>query len=143
MITLQKGVTSRSRLGVAACVVVTACGVTAAGCSQGDRPALGAVEGVVTLDGAPLPEAILRFDPGEALRGSMGVTDSSGRYELLYIRDIKGAAVGEHRVLITTATETKPEILPPRYHAQTTLTATVQGGKNEINFALTRDPKKP
>lgn len=118
------------------------CGVVT-GCSQGDRPPIGTVEGIVTLDGVPLPEAKLRFDPGPALRGSMGITDASGRYELLYIRDIKGAAVGEHRVLITTVTETKPEMLSPQYHSATTLTAKVEGGKNVIDFALTSGPEKP
>lgn len=119
-------------------VVVAAAIVASAGCGRGDRPDLGRVHGVVTLDGQPLAEAYVQFDPG-AVRGSTGVTDADGRYELVYIRDIKGAAVGEHTVRITTGTETDPEILPPRYHAQTTLRETVTSGRNEIDFALTSE----
>lgn len=105
------------------------------GCGSGDRPDLGTVEGVVTLDGKPLAEAFVHFDPG-TVRGSSGVTDAEGKYELTYIRDTKGAAIGEHIVRITKRTETAPETLPARYHAQTTLKATVKGGRNEINFEL-------
>lgn len=119
-------------------VVVAAGLLTSTGCGRGDRPDLGRVHGVVTLDGQPLAAAYVQFDPG-TVRGSTGVTDAEGRYELVYIRDTKGAAVGEHTVRITTGTETDPEILPPRYHAQTTLKETVTPGQNEINFALTSE----
>ncbi len=108
------------------------------GCGQGDRPALGTVEGVVTLDGQPLAGAFVQFDPG-SVRGSSGVTDADGRYELVYLRDMKGAAVGEHTVRITTQTETTPEILPARYHTETTLKETVTPGRNEIDFTLRRN----
>jgi hypothetical protein len=109
---------------------------TWSGCGQDDRPELGSVQGVVTLDNQPLAEAVVQFDPG-TVRGSKGMTDAGGRYELLYIRNLKGAAVGEHTVRITTQTETKPEILPARYHSQTTLKKTVNPGCNEIDFPLT------
>ena len=105
------------------------------GCGQGDRPDLGTVEGVVTLDGKPLADAIVQFDPG-TVRGSTGMTDTTGHYELTYIRDTKGAAIGKHTVRISTQTETKPETLLPRYNAKTELTATVQPGPNEIDFEL-------
>ncbi len=67
------------------------------------------------------------------------MTDAQGRYELIYIRNDKGAKVGAHRVQITTsnANAGKPELLPPRYNAQTTLSADVKAGDNEMNFALT------
>ena len=119
-------------------VLLVAAMLTCTSCGGGDRPDLGRVHGVVTLDDQPLAEAFVQFDPG-TVRGSTGVTDANGRYELVYIRDIKGAAVGEHTVRITTGTETDPEILPPRYHAQTTLTATVKPRRNEIDFALTSE----
>ena len=109
-----------------------------AGCGSSDRPDLGRVGGVVTLDGKPLAEAFVHFDPG-TVRGSTGVTDANGKYELTYIRDTQGAAIGEHTVRITKRTETAPETLPPRYHAQTTLKATVEPGRNEINFELTSE----
>ena len=43
-----------------------------------------------------------------------------------------------HKVAITTASEQLPrEILPPRYHAETTLRAEVKSGENEFAFDLT------
>jgi len=77
-----------------------------AGCGGG--PKLVAVSGVVTLDGKPYPNAVVSFqpigskdnlDPGG---GSMGVTDSGGRYMLKYNHTTYGAVVGKHRVRIST-----------------------------------------
>jgi hypothetical protein len=108
------------------------------GCNRGDRPPLGLVHGKVTLDGKPLPDALVRFFPGEGGRYSMGRTNAEGRYELVYIRKIMGAKVGPHKVMITTADETHPrELLPPRYHQETTLQAEVQSGENACDFSLT------
>lgn len=116
--------------------------VAIAGCSQGDRPALGTVKGVVTLDGKPLANAAVRFLPVVPVRASMSMTDAEGRYELVYIRDIMGAAVGEHRVEITTEAAGTAEKLAAKYHSATTLTAKVEPGVNEINFDLTSDAPK-
>lgn len=125
---------------MAALVAVACVGIV--GCSSSDRPALGEVRGLITLNGKPLPEAKIRFLPTEPVRGSMGVTDAEGRYEMIYLRDLKGAAVGQHRVQIKAATETRGEILPDTYTSGTTLTATVEPGVNEINFDLTSDTAK-
>jgi hypothetical protein len=132
-------------LGTIRCVgtVIALICLALAGCSQGDRPSLGTVQGVVTLDGVPLPNAAIRFLPISPVRASMSMTDSSGRYELIYIRDIMGAAVGEHRVEITTEEVAVPGKLPPHYNSNTTLTAHVKGGKNEINFDLKRASEQP
>lgn len=80
----------------------------AAGCGGG---AVAPVSGKVTLGGQPLPGAVVTFQPiredGAAveLAGSIGKTDASGRYELRLIEpDKPGAAVGKHRVSISTAT---------------------------------------
>ncbi len=123
-------------------LVLAAAALMWSGCGRGDRPNLGKVRGIVTLDGKPLAGASVHFDPG-TVRGSTGITGPDGGYELVYIRDTMGAAVGEHTVRIRTQTETTPEVLPPRYHAQSTLTATVTAGRNEINFPLTSQPHGP
>lgn len=123
---------SRGLLGAVTALFI----VQLAGCGQGDRPQLGTVQGVVTLDGKPLPNAAIRFLPVVPVRASMSMTDAEGRYELVYIRDIMGAAVGQHRVEITTEAAGTPEKLPAQYHAKTALTATVEPGANEINFDL-------
>ncbi len=110
------------------------------GCSRSDRPELGEVTGKVTLDGQSLSAATVVFSPTEGGRQSMAVTDAEGNFEIIYIRDIKGAKIGPHKVRITTATEEKPEErLPARYNAQTELTAQVQPGSNEIPFGLTSE----
>jgi len=94
----------RLKAPVGALLVLLAAG----GCGGG--PKYVPVSGVVTMDGVPYPNAIVSFqpiggkgnqDPGE---GSMGVTDASGRFVLLYGKagKDKGAVVGTHRVRIST-----------------------------------------
>lgn len=111
----------------------------AAGCSRSDRPPLGVVTGVVTLDGRPLPDAVVLFTPEGPGRTSVGQTDAEGRYRLAYLRDILGANHGPHVVRIMTATEDngRRERLPPRYHRRTQLSAEVLPGDNTIDFSLT------
>ena len=113
-----------------------------------DTPPLGAVSGVVTLDDKPLADAEVTFQP-EKGRPSLGKTDSQGNYTLAYTVNENGALIGPHQVIITTAVEAfsdetgegqdreaRPEILPPKYNAQTTLTAEVKPGANTIDFPL-------
>lgn len=117
---------------------IVVCLFVLAGCgSQTDRPEIGLVSGVVTLDGEPLPEAGVLFSmPG--FRASRGLTDGSGQYELTYLRDIKGAVVGEHTVTINRyageGQRAKP--LPARYNTETTLIFDVQSGSNVADFDL-------
>jgi hypothetical protein len=77
------------------------------GCGSGERYA--PVSGVVTLNGEPLADAKLIFEPigGEggvgAGKPSYGRTDENGRYTVSSpIANKEGAAVGEHRVRIVT-----------------------------------------
>jgi hypothetical protein len=109
------------------------------GCSKSDRPPLGLVAGVVTLDGQPLPEALVLFTPDGPGRTSRALTDTAGRYELAYLRDIMGADLGHHTVRITTIIDDNggKERLPKRYHAKSTLEAHVEPGDNTLDFALT------
>jgi len=108
------------------------------GCSRSDRPPLGNVGGTVTLDGAPLAGALVVFTPDGPGRSAIATTNTAGRYELSFLRDIAGANVGTHTVRITTATEDRggKEILPDRYHADTELTAKVESGTNTLDFPL-------
>jgi hypothetical protein len=110
----------------------------AAGCGRSDRPDLGTVQGTVTLDGKPLAGALVVFTPSGPGRSASDLTDAAGRYELTYLRDIAGATLGPHVVIITTATEERSgrEILPPRYHEKTELSATIAAGANTIDFPL-------
>ncbi len=67
------------------------------------------VEGVVTLDGQPLPNVLVRFIPeavnDEQLPISHAITDEQGRFQLKYQSkgksDQPGAVLGKHLVLVT------------------------------------------
>ena len=108
-----------------------------AGCGdRGDRPELGLVEGVVTLEGKPIANARVVFEPLTG-RESLGVTNEDGHYELIYIRDIKGAVVGPHTVRITMATDKAPkEQISPQYNRRTELEREVQSSRNRFDFEL-------
>jgi hypothetical protein len=113
-----------------------------AGCGSSDRPELGRVHGRVTMDGAPLVKAGIRFQPKAKGRESVASTDSNGEYELTYpgMSAVKGAGVGENTVRITTQRTNDPrtETVPAKYNTQTTLRFDVQAGDNkEANFDLT------
>ncbi len=114
------------------------------GCGGGgasDQPELGQVSGTVTMDGQPLPNVTVSFVP-ETGAPSNGVTDEAGKYELTYKGTERGAAVGQHKVSITTPTEGPPapgykDPIPAKYNENTTLTATVAAGDNPpIDFTL-------
>lgn len=104
-----------------------------AGCSgTGDRPSLAEVEGVITLDDEPIDGVLVRFEK-EGFRASQGITDSEGHYKLRYIRDIMGAAIGDH--FVTIYDNTSKRRIPKRYGKEPQ-SQTVESGSNEINFAL-------
>ena len=114
------------------------------GCGPDDG--LADVRGTVTLNGEPLPNATIEFQPlasGES--SSVAKTDADGRYRLMYTLHTVGAVAGEHRVTIQTA-ETcfdesgqeyqREERVPARYNRESTLRRTVEPGKNTIHFDL-------
>lgn len=127
------------------------CGLTLClmllGCGGGpdDQPEVGAVTGVVTVDGQPQANLQVVFTPDEG-RPSQGITDESGRYVLNYLGEVNGAKVGKHKVQITTmqvsesdrAEDQKPfkESIPAEYNQKTTLGADVQPGENTFDFAV-------
>lgn len=125
-------------LVVLRCLVVISATLTLQGCAPSSRPPLGRVSGTVRLDGEALANATVLFTPVGQGRTSQGVTDTQGRYELRYLRDIPGANIDEHTVRITTACEENggQEQLPARYHARTDLEARVVAGRNVFDFEL-------
>lgn len=127
--------------------------VILAGCGSG--PDLGLVHGRVTLDGAPLKDATVIFQPSEGGRPGTAMTNAEGMYELQFNGTRSGATIGRHEVKICTfyppsqmfndagklvTTPMRPERLPKRYHEQTELTAEVRAGKSTIDFELTSEP---
>jgi len=115
--------------------------LTMLGCGRSPQPPLGRVRGSVTLDGVALANATVLFTPVGAGRTSQGITDAGGRYELHYLRDIRGANIDQHAVRITTASDENggQELLPPRYHSHSELEARVAAGRNVCNFELRSD----
>jgi len=131
-------------------------------CGGSDSYDLAPVSGQVTLDGQPLPGALVNFQPvgggGTASPGpgSVGRTDEQGRYALETVLGRTGAVVGSHRVRITTiqedntsASEDNPagappeEPIPPRYNAASELVFDVPpSGTSSADFPLkSADPR--
>jgi len=148
---VQSMVRRRSRQWVSVCLVAMTLGL--GGCGRG-KPAgidFATVTGTVTLDGEPLPQAFIRFEP-ESGRPSFGRTDSAGAYSLRYKGEDWGAIVGPHSVKITTENLVEDpetgemrfvrEVLPSRYNVRTTLTASVEPGENVIDFPLEGQPRR-
>jgi hypothetical protein len=114
------------------------------GCNRENAPGLGRVTGTVTMDGSPVADAAVSFEPVGGLAGtSLGRTDATGKYELYYSRANKGAATGEHTVRINTyrdASEEKPQVqketIPTKYNSKSELKVTVKRGANVHDFAL-------
>ena len=75
-----------------------------AGCGGGpSRPPTYPVEGTVTLDGKPLPDATVTFRPAgtdSGQRPANGKTDADGRYQLTTFSAGDGAMAGSYRVAI-------------------------------------------
>jgi len=92
-----------------------------------DLPPLAQVTGTVTLDGAPLAKATVRFQPVlEATANakinvatSFGFTDDNGKFNLQYAvideKTILGAAIGKHLVTVSVNGDDGRERLPPEY----------------------------
>ncbi|EAQ81092.1 hypothetical protein [Blastopirellula marina] len=120
--------------------------LTAVGCSP-DGPPIAEVAGQVLLDGKPLPEAEVTFQPVSG-RPSVGTTDPDGRFEVHYSATRKGALVGDHSVRISTyqaphpigpngeMSSLKKEVVPHRYNRDTELTQTVESWGNNFVFEL-------
>ena len=122
-----------------------------AGC--GSRISVAPVSGTVTLDGQPLANAHVLFQPVATSgktnvgTGSYAMTDGSGSFSLRQAdTDQPGAVVGQHRVEISYKVETDdrdpktrppPKSLPPRYNRESELQFQVErGGSKVANFDL-------
>src|SRR5262245_53888484 len=116
------------------------------------------VSGKVTLNGKPLANATVSFQPiatkgtMEAGVGSLGKTDAEGKFTLKLPTGENGAVVGKHRVSISVlnpqigeADQRPPrggwplaDKLPSRYNSETKLTFDVPaGGTEKADFDLT------
>ena len=133
------------RLPVVRSLCIVAAIMSLVGCGGEKLPGLGRVEGTVTMDGKPVPEAMVWFEPSNGkTAAAIGQTDAEGHYELFFSRGHKGANVGENLVKITTFREisdesgnqVRKETIPARYNVKTELKADVKRGTNKLDFEL-------
>jgi hypothetical protein len=131
-------------------LVTILCLLTFVGCHTDVAP----VSGRVTLDGRPLPDAVVTFQPkssrekGEpAGTGSAGRTDDDGRYFLRLIQpDKAGAVIGEHSVTISAVTGGSDEVpakgrkLPKTWADGSKRFKVPAGGTAAANFEITTGP---
>ncbi|MCE3016660.1 MAG: carboxypeptidase regulatory-like domain-containing protein [Pirellula sp.] len=130
-------------------VVVVGCVMMAlmlqVGCGP-SGPEIARVQGTVTMDGKPLPNAIIMFVPVGG-RPSVSETDANGKYVLEFSGGRKGAIPGMNRVEINTGRlayekdgknyPAVKESVPAQYNRLTTLEFNVEAGKNNTaDFAL-------
>lgn len=130
------------------------------GCGGED---VGSVTGKVTMDGQPLPNAIVTFVPEGGGRTGTGKTDANGEYKLVFAGG-EGATIGKNKVAVTTAPEAvevaamssdSPEYaqqamgnasdyntakvtepIPAKYNKNTELTFEVTSGSNVYDIEL-------
>ena len=124
--------------------------VVLTGCGQGLPVA--PASGVVLLDGAPLgnvsvmtqPVATNSPNPGP---GSFGHTDAEGRFDLELVKPaVRGAIIGEHRVMIMqmgTTQSTPPIDKWPASFSDGSLRIQVpKGGTKELRVELSKRASK-
>jgi hypothetical protein len=122
-------------------IAISAAALLLAGCGGG--PTLGRVEGTVTLDGQPLADAKVEFQPTSG-SPSYATTDAQGDYKLMFAPDQYGAIPGDHVVRITTfqassepgSTDVVEERVPAKYNSESELHKNVTTGRQEIDFPL-------
>lgn len=106
----------RAMLAVAALPALLVAG---GGCERPSSVALARCEGVVTLDGQPIPGWYVVFHPDadQATRGpaSTGLTDAKGSFRMLATGRRDGAVVGQHRVFVVPpGADLPPGEVPPK-----------------------------
>ena len=108
------------------------------GCSDSvsDKPVLGSVKGVVTLDGQSLAGVSVYFKPAVG-RQSIATTDDQGKYEAMYMIDEAGVKVGECSVTVEWGPDGSGPAIPPKYGASSALKLTVKPGENSYDISLT------
>jgi predicted small lipoprotein YifL len=111
--------------------------IVVAGCGQ-SGPEVAPVSGRVTVDGQPMENVDVVFQPEDSRSPSYGRTDKDGHYTLGYNRNVQGALVGAHSVGITIS----PEVVrKPPHIKNTQLRREVKSGKNEFDFDVTSEGK--
>ena len=110
-----------------------------AGCSGGqDRPDLCQVKGTVTLDGEPLAEASVIFEPqsqstpadAKYMRSSDAITDAQGVFQMSTYGDKDGLPAGKYKVAVVKQSRKNPPGMDPEMATEEQLAKVVV--KNHI-----------
>ncbi|GDY11110.1 hypothetical protein LBMAG52_45980 [Planctomycetia bacterium] len=148
-------------LSLAACCLMCLSGCGGSSSANYGKLSLLSVSGAVTLDGKPLPEAVVTFDSEDG-QFSYGLTDASGRFSLQFDSVKSGAIPGKKTVRISTTrkilglnteeegggeegrsegaaatTTARPiELVPVRYNKKSELSVDVSPDKTHFEFPL-------
>jgi hypothetical protein len=80
-----------------------------AGCSNTNLSGLVPVSGMVTLDGQPLEEAMLNFQPKEVKvenpRAGVARSDAAGKFRVMTLQPNDGVYPGEYKVIVSKSVE--------------------------------------
>lgn len=134
-----------------------------AGCGIAPQADYGAVEliqatGTITLDGEPLPDAVVTFDSEDG-QFSYALTDDSGSYRLNFDSVMKGVTPGKKIIRISTTrkvtglnsseegasddegatpenAQRAAELVPAKYNRQSELTTEVTSEQTTYDFKL-------
>lgn len=107
------------------------------GPSAAKYPPLGKVTGIVTFEGRPLANVAVLFQPVAGNRSSEGITGTDGRFELTYVRTIRGAEVGEHEVTFEPVLSDDGTFADvPRSITKKKLRVDVKKGANDLSLEL-------
>jgi hypothetical protein len=121
-----------------------------AGCTDSDDPLRGEVRGEVTLDGQPIDDGSISFEPIEDNVGpTSGGSIEAGHYR---VRQSNGPAIGTNRVEINVPRKTGRQIphpanpgatideiveaAPPKYNERSEQVVDVKPGKNTFDFHM-------
>ncbi len=116
--------------------------------SGAELPPLASVSGTITLDGKPLPDATVLFEPvidetiaeQRQIGASVGRSNQQGVYTLAYPGGHDGAVMGAHTVRINKTDVKGLETLAKKYHLRSQLKHEVKAGSNTIDLPLRSEP---
>ncbi len=123
-------------------LVLLACTLAVGGCF---RPQRLEVAGRVTLDGQPLEEGTIEFLPADGAGPTAGGLVTGGQYRLPIAPGDKRVKIQGYRVIgeerhlgdpLSPLMPVREAIVPTRYNAESTLSATVDRDHSSFDFAL-------
>lgn len=133
--------TSPKMISVARIALIVVAVGWLAGCGPGGVP-LGTVSGHVTKNGKPEAGITVKFEPESGDRQSLGLSDASGYYELIFTGR-KGALLGKHHVTVETAEKINDGLVvvaPAKVYLSTE--REVQSGSNTFDFDIGQSAEK-